>query len=161
MTDHHPDLAPDAPTPGEPTEATQPSEATPPSELAAKRGIRPDMSELRPLRVPSSPQREHIMAEAEALRRYIEEGGPVSYFRSNQPGDRARVAFLVDRQRFNRTAAALRTERTGNRPWVWQPKRGLHRTSSTPDDPSGHPTANRGPTPPEVPAGDPSAPPAT
>ena len=136
--------------------AVPPSKATRQSEFAAKPGIRPDMIEPHPLRVPTSPQREHFMVEAEALRRYIEEGGPVSYFRSNQPGARARVAFLVDRPRFNRAAAALRTECTGNRPWIWQPKRGLHRVSSTLDDPPAHPTTNRGRSDvPEVRAGEP------
>ncbi len=153
MPNHHPTSDDRS---GDPPEATPPSEVDPPSELAAKPGIRPDMSEPRPLRVPTSPQREHIMAEAEALRRYIEEGGPVSYFRSNQPGDRARVAFLVDRQRFNRTAARLRAERTGNGPWIWQPKRGLHRGPSALNDPSGHPATDRGdPVPPEARPGDP------
>ena len=100
-----------------------------PSELAGLSGIRPDMQGLRELRTPSSPQREHIMAEAEALRRYVEDGGPLVYFRSNQPGERVRATFLVDRERFNRITAQLRAERTGNGPWIWTPKRGLHRSS--------------------------------
>lgn len=107
--------------------AGSPSE---PSELAALTGIRPEMNEPRPLRTPTSPQREHIMAEAEALRRYIEEGGPLSYFRSNQPGDRVRATFLVDRARFNRITAQLRATHTGNGPWIWTPKRGLRRGPS-------------------------------
>lgn len=99
----------------------------PPSELSALSGIRPDMERPRPLRVPSSPQREHIMAEAEALRRYVEEGGAVLYVRSNRADGRARLRFEVERGRFNRIAGELRAERTGNGPWIWTPKRGLHR----------------------------------
>jgi len=70
------------------------------------------------------------MAEAEALRRYVESGGPVDYFRANRPGGRKRVGFVVDRDRFNRIRAEIRAEQTGNHPWIWQPKRGLHRSSS-------------------------------
>ena len=100
-----------------------------PSELSELAGVRPDMDRPRPLRVPSSPQREHIMAEAEALRLYVERGGAVAYFRSRQPGERARVSFLVERDRFNRIASELRAERSGRGAWVWTPKRGLHRLS--------------------------------
>lgn len=100
------------------------------SELASKPGIRPDMEQPRELRTPSSPQREHIMAEAEALRRYVEDGGPVDYFRTNRPGGLKRVGFVVDRARFNAIRAQIRAEQTGNHPWVWTPKRGLNRSSS-------------------------------
>lgn len=100
------------------------------SELAAQAGIRPEMDQPRELRTPSSPQREHIMAEAEALRRYVEDGGPVDYFRTNRPGGRKRVGFVVDRQRFNAIRSQIRLEQSGNHPWIWQPHRGLHRSST-------------------------------
>lgn len=115
--------------PAQPPEAAAPPPEAP-SELAAHEGTRPDMAQPRPLRTPSSPQREHIIAEAEALRRYVEEGGPVDYFRTNRPGGRKRVGFVVERARFNRIRAQIRAEQTGNRPWIWHPKRGLHRSST-------------------------------
>ncbi len=100
------------------------------SELAEQSAIHPDMEQPRPLRTPSSPQREHIIAEAEALRRYVEDGGPVDYFRTNRPGGHKRVGFVVERERFNAIRAQIRAEQTGSHPWVWHPHRGLHRSST-------------------------------
>jgi len=102
------------------------------------------MTQPRPLRVPTSPQREHILGEAEALRRYIQDAGPIDYFRSNRPGDRKRLAFVVDRDRYNRIRAALRTEQTATGPWIWTPKRGLHRAPSGLTDASRPDTQIRG-----------------
>jgi len=62
-----------------------------------------------------------------ALGRYIDEDGGVELFRSDCGGGRLWIGFEVYGSRYRATEKAVRDERTGNGPWVWQPKRGLHR----------------------------------
>jgi len=67
------------------------------------------------------------MDVAGALGRYVDEGGAAELFYSEQSDGRMFVGFEVERLTYNRTEATVRKQRTGNGPWVWMPKRGLHR----------------------------------
>ena len=95
--------------------------------LPSEGGARPEDGVPSELRVPSSPQREHFLDIAEALGRYIDEGGALLIFTARRPGGQLKITFAVDQQNYRETETEVRQARSGNGPWVWMPKRGLRR----------------------------------